>query len=166
MFGQAPIPWYLAHPALVEALAGNPSARAANTILAHDVYLPAPATLTSFTIVQGNVSAGHLDLGIYDANGNLLAHTGITPAGTPFAANTLTLPHAISLVAGRYLLGFWSDNATDTYFALTGLGAAASNLVTTVQTSPSGLQSFSLLGGSVAGSILLPFQGHLNGTGF
>lgn len=162
-----PSPWYLAHPALITAGSSGASARTADAIYIHDVYLPEPAQLTGFSIQHGGVSAGNLDLGIYDTSGNLLAHTGITSAaGQASSLQTINLPSPLPLSAGRYSFAVWVDNNTDTYFSVTGLSQAFANLQNTNNNSATGLQNASALGGFKAGTVFLPFLGHLTGTGF
>lgn len=168
MFTQAPTPWYLAHPGIVQAVAGSPTARTAQAVYIHDVYLPAPGQLTGFTVDHGAVAAGHIDLGVYDSAGNLLAHTGVTSVNTfANALQTINLPQPLALGAGRYYYAFWSDNNTDTYYVVTGLTVAAANLLNVNNLQAGGLaSSFAAMGGVVAGSTLVPFLGHLAGTGF
>lgn len=163
----SPPPWYLAHPALLTAGLSGASARTADAIYIHDVYLPQPAQLTSFSIQHGGISAGHLDLGIYDTSGKLLAHTGITScAGLANSEQTINLASPLPLSAGRYSLAIWVDSGTDTYFSVAGMSQAFGNLQNTNNTTANGLADFSTLGGTKAGSVFLPFLGHLAGTGF
>lgn len=160
-----PCPWYLANPGFLAAV--GPTARTADVVYAHEVYLNEPAQLTAFSIPHGGVSAGNIDMGIFDASGNLLAHTGITSvAGFVNLPQTINLVSPLPLSAGRYLFGVWLDNSTDTYFAIPGLNQAWANLLNTNVNPTTGLASFSALGGSKPGAVFFPFLGHLAGTGF
>ena len=162
-----PCPPYLAHPGLMAAAVVGTATRTPQAIYLHDVFLPEPAQLVSFSIQHGSVAAGHLDLGIFDTSGNLLAHTGITSAATfASAEQTIALPSPLNLSAGRYLYGFWIDSGTDTYYAIAGISPAFGGLQNMVNNSATGLQSASALAGLKPGTVFVPFMGHLAGTGF
>lgn len=168
MFTPVPPPWYLANSSLASVGSAGSSARSANSTYIHDVYLNTPASLTSFSIQHDGVSAGNLDLGIYDTNGNLLAKTGITSAiGFTNAVQTIALSQPLALGSGRYYFAFWVDNGTDTYFARQSYSQAFVNILNANNLSLTGLgSSFTAMGGVGASTVWVPFLGHLSGTGF
>lgn len=169
MFGQTPTPWYLAHRELLTAQTAGTSARSANTTYLHEVDNPAPCAVTGFSIARGGISAGNFDLGIYDSAGNLLVHTGVTPAGAINTLQTVNLSTPFALAAGRYYLALWVDNALDTYFARAGATpvGAWGNIMGSTGTNLGGLASnFAGMGGTNAIATFVPFVAHISGTGF
>lgn len=157
---------YLCHPALVTFQAVGDSARTANSTYLHDIYVTAPNVITAFSIAHGAVSAGNLDLGIYDANGNLLTHTGVTPVTAINTLQKINLPVALPIGPGVYFLGFWLDNGTDTYFARQNLNplGAWGNIRGSANTNAGGLlSSFSAMGGTNLITTCVPFIANVQG---
>lgn len=116
-------PW-----AIVEE--GIPPSGASHVLTANQVYLwgfeiQTPITIDTLTWKMAATVTGTTDVGIYDANGNLLAHSGAT-TNVANSNNTATLTNALSIGPGRYLLALCPSNGTDTY---SGVNAAGSGLV-------------------------------------
>lgn len=160
-----PTPWYLSTPQLAATANSSAVVLTANKTYLESVWVPVPMTLVSATVGHGGVHAGNLDMGLYDQNGNLLGHTGVTPAAA--GAQTVNLLTPLFVNAGLYYMGFWLDNSTDTYFPLTGESAALDNFLVSVGTNGGGLAStFAGMGGAGAGTVIMPFLFHIQGTGF
>lgn len=112
-----PMPWYLAHEANAGVSASGSGALVTNTTYLTGVWLPVPATVTNMRIRHGTTSAGHLDMGIFDASGNRLDHTGVIAATGTSTDQTAALSGGnLALAAGRYYLALWVDNNTDVYY--------------------------------------------------
>lgn len=117
-------PWIISNdPA---SLAGS----ATVTLVANQVYLYAFEITANITITSakwhiGTIATGTTDLGVYDVNGNLLAHTG--PVGNVAATNM----HAaftsgnFLLGPGQYFLALCPSSASDNYLGITAVGAQA-----------------------------------------
>ena len=103
-----PVPWVLVAG---DPAAGSGGALATNTSYLAGVTVEAPMTITALSCVATGTPTGHVDLGIYDANGNLLGHTGVQALAA--GVNRFTLSAAMSLAPGRYYLALWIDNGTD-----------------------------------------------------
>ena len=92
------------------------------TLVANQVYLyafelPASVTFTGAKWRMGATATGTTDLGIYDANGNLLGHTGaITNTASTNMSNAFTGGN-LQLAAGQYFMAMVPSNSTDTYLA-------------------------------------------------
>lgn len=169
LFSQPPAPWYLAHREMITAQTAGESTRTANATYLHDIDVLVPVVITSFSIAHGSVSAGNLDLGIYDSSGNLLAHVGATAAGAINTTQTINLASPFLLSPGRYFLAFWTDSATATYFARTAITPVAGfgNIKQSVGTNAGGLAATTAgMGGIQDGQVFVPFLAHLQGTGF
>src|SRR6266567_3875975 len=86
-------------------------------LVANTVYL-IPVEVSGACVCTGirfrTVTAtGTSDVGIYDVNGNLLAHSGaVANSG---ALQTLNFLAPLSLAPGRYILAITPGNSTDTY---------------------------------------------------
>lgn len=161
--------WYLAHPALLSVQPAGASARTAQTTYLHDVWNPYTCVVTGFSIAHGGVSAGNLDMGIYDVNGNLLCHVGSTAASAINTTQTINLAAPFLLPAGRYTFGFWVDNSLDTYFARVSLSPVdAWGMVRgSTGTNAGGLAAnFAGMGGVSSIQTFVPFLAHLQGVGF
>lgn len=88
---------------------------AVNKVAIVEFTLVAPVTISKvITQVNANIAASHFGVGIYDANGNLLADSGAltaasgagTPVSTALRQGTVTLP------AGVYYFAWTSDTAS------------------------------------------------------
>lgn len=164
-------PWYLANPNALSALVNGASTLTANTTYVHDVYAPCPCIVTGFKIRHSGVSAGHLDLGIFDQNGNLLTHTGSIAATGVTTVQTATLGTQLWIAQGRYYFGLWVDNSTDTYLQVamgTGAGVGLMNIGTGASTNAGGLlASFTAMGGlTTTNTVFVPFLATLLGSPF
>src|ERR671924_515525 len=93
-----PIPWSLFDGDLGAGTAGT---LAANTTYLVGVWLPVAAIATGMVCRSGTTAAGHIDMGIYDVNGNLLGHSGVSTYAASSVVN-LPLLSNVSLPAGRY----------------------------------------------------------------
>lgn len=165
---QPPAPWFLGHRELITAQTAGASTRTANGAYLHDVDVATSVVVTGFTIDHGGVSAGHLDLGIYDSNGNLVTHTGIVAAGAINTPQSIALGTPVALAPGRYSFAAWVDNALDTYYARTGMDNSVwGNFRTSVNLQAGGLlATLTALGGTNPAGIFFPFIANLQGTGF
>ena len=89
--------------------------------------LPAPVMATAIWMnVQTASNTGHMDVGIYDANGNAYVTFGSTAAESNTGSLTLTFSTATYIPAGQIKVAFASDNAVaqfDRYNNVSGMGA-------------------------------------------
>jgi hypothetical protein len=102
----------------------------AGVLAANNVYLWVFDILVSMTVVSvrcraSGVPTGTVDMGVYDANGNLLDSTGAIATVAGANTNPLLLGN-LFLSPGTYQIGLCPSNAVDTYFRLSG----AANLTT------------------------------------
>lgn len=161
-----PAPRFIANPGLQANIAA--STQTANRTNLHSVWVPTPVVITAFSTGHGSVSAGNLDMGIYDINGNLLTHTGVTSAAT-FASTsqTITLATPFPIGVGNYYLAIWIDNATDTYFRNNygaGLGLAFNEMLQGVNTNAGGLlATFTAMGGTQANAFYVALMARIQG---
>lgn len=93
------------------------------TLVATSVYLYAFETLAPITVSGGKwrmgvTVGGTTDIGIYDVNGNLLAHSGAITnvASTDMTANFLA---SIVLAPGQYFMALLPSSSSDTYLGIT-----------------------------------------------
>lgn len=112
-----------ATPAQIAALGNNGEAGASSAISASsDTYIYAtsvgvPVCINSISVTVGTANGG-MDLGIYDANGLLMTHTGTTViAGAN--VQTLSLANAFCIPPGLYYIGFYCNNVTATFAKMT-----------------------------------------------
>lgn len=104
-------------------------AGASGTMTGNNVYLMAfevygAATVTSLGYRMGVTVTGTTDCGIYDVNGNQLAHTGaITNVASTTQKNALGTP--LVLTPGLYLMGLTASNSTDTYIRISSTAGAS-----------------------------------------
>jgi len=100
---------------------GLSSGFAAGAIFIVGIVLLVPTTITAMECRMGTAT-GNIDMGIYDANFNLLVSKGAT-AAVATSVNTLTFASPITLPPGRYWLAWVDTVGTDTvYEANSGLG--------------------------------------------
>ena len=74
---------------------------------------------------MGATTTGTTDMGVYDANGNLLAHTGAT---TNTASTNMSQAFSggnLALGPGQYFMALCPSNSTDTYLAVTSTSRQA-----------------------------------------
>ncbi len=84
----------------------------ANTVYLVPIEVAGACTCTGIRF-RTVTATGTSDVGIYDANGNLLAHSGaVANSG---ALQTLNLLAPLALAPGRYILAITPSNSTDTY---------------------------------------------------
>jgi hypothetical protein len=115
------IPWFLGD--LADIANGQANTRTANTCYFSPIVLLAPVSVLSATMQFGTGGNGNYDQGIYDGQGNLLAHIGSRATSTGVV--TVALGSPLSLSPGRYYLAFWTDNALDTSYSSNGTTAGA-----------------------------------------
>lgn len=115
-------------PAIVDADIAVGTAAAALT--ANQVYLYAfeingPCTADAGRWKMGATVTGTTDMGVYNAAGALLAHTGavVNVANTNMSANFLS---SVTLAPGRYFLALCPSNGTDTYNRASAVGTGIS----------------------------------------
>lgn len=98
----------------------------ANTACYVPFQLPMAYTVARAYLVNGGGAAGNLDIGIYNQDFSLVAHTG------SFAqSGTLTVQYqalAANLTAGNYYMAIVSDNAGATIFFTGNLSASLSRV--------------------------------------
>lgn len=164
-------PWYLAHE--MNALAfynGTGAPGLANYTVLMGVYNPTSAIITNFRTRHGAVSAGNVDMGLYDTNGNLLGHTGKTAVSAVNTDQTLAPSGGpIWIAQGRYYLAFWSDSNTDTYYVVGVTSIAEANVGALLNTKAPGLPAtFAAAGGFTLanGLRVIGMMATLAGTGF
>lgn len=116
LYTPLPQPWIVGDNADVTQDQANN--RAVNTCYFSPIVVYATVTITSMRTQVGTAGNGHLQMGIYDANGNLLASTA--SAATVTGIMTLALTSSLSIGPGRYYLALWIDNATDSTFSANG----------------------------------------------
>lgn len=141
LFSSLPAPWLLQ--------SGEPKSSAATTLTDNTTYLTAiellaPVTITGFRY-RATSATGTYDIGIFDANGNLLTHTGVNNVASGVVL--INLGTAYSLSPGRYFLGYWTAGAgTGNVFVASSTAEDLSNVAQVTATNAGGLQSFSGLG--------------------
>lgn len=101
---------------------------AAGAIFIVGIVLTANVVITGMKCKMGTAT-GNIDMGIYDANFNLLVSKGAT-AAVASSVNTLTFANPISLAPGRYWLAWIDTVGTDTVYE-----ANVSNVGDTIQRS-------------------------------
>lgn len=111
-------PWII--DSIATAAGTTNGALVANTVYLWAFELYVPCTITALRWRMGATATGNADLGIYDANGNLLGHTG-SSANTASTDNTANLLASLTLASGRYYLALSPGNSTDTYTRLATL---------------------------------------------
>lgn len=117
LFTTPPAPWTITNPEVV--MQGSSFVLVANTVYLYAFELLAPVSVASLRYRAGSTATGTVDLGIYDANGNLLGHTGATNTiASGLQSIALT---SLSLSPGRYLMALCPSNSTDTYVGQSGL---------------------------------------------
>lgn len=140
---------------------------AANTTYLQSLEVLSSVTVTGFIIGHGSVAAGNLDLGIYDVNGNLLGHTGVTAASGANSSQTLTLGTPFAISPGNYYTALWVDNATDTYYRNNygaNLAKGFTEILNGTSTNAGGLlATFTAMGGTVASALAVPFLTRIQG---
>ncbi len=124
-------PFALYDGELASNTTGTPVANTAYLVAAQPLRVP--ATLTGIRVRFNAGGAGHYDVGIYsDVNGvptSLLGHSASSNTALVTATGVQTpalIGGNLALLAGRYWLALWIDNATDT---ITKQGGANNNMV-------------------------------------
>jgi hypothetical protein len=114
--------WMLGSDALEMGAGGTTGVAVANTVYVIAVTVRGTTTISNMRTHVGSTATGHTDMGLYDVNGNQLAHTGavVNVASTP---NTNALIGGnYTLSPGNYYLAMCCDNSTDTYSRMNTLG--------------------------------------------
>ncbi len=115
LFTSPPQEWMLGSDALETGAGGTTGAAVANQVYLIAVVVRGTTTITNMRTHVGSTATGHTDMGIYDINGNLLAHTGAV-ANVASSANTNPLSGGNYLLTpGNYYIAMCCDNSTDTY---------------------------------------------------
>lgn len=111
---QSIAPPYLGTDAAELAAGGTTGAMTANQVYLIALSLHSACVVSAMRTHIGSTATGTTDMGIYDANGNLLTHTG---AVANVASTTQTNPFgsAYALPKGTYFLAFCPSNGTDTF---------------------------------------------------
>jgi hypothetical protein len=94
----------------------------ANLALFVPVTLQASGTWSAMFVYVVTRASAHLDIGIYDASGTQLSHSGSTSFGAD-GLQLVTIP-AVSLAAGRYYLALVADSASMAFSGVTTSQAA------------------------------------------
>lgn len=116
LYTPLPPPWVVGDMADITQDQAN--LRTANNVYFSPIVLYSTVTITSMRTQVGTGGNGHIQMGVYDAGGNLLASTA--SAATVAGIMTLALSAPLSLGPGRYYLALWIDDATDTTFSANG----------------------------------------------
>lgn len=127
----SPFSWQSLGPEFA-ALQGNPPSSAtwylANAALFYPITLNEPFTLVKFWWMNGGVSSGNVDCGLYDETGQRIASAGTTPQGTINIVQEVVSSNPIQVNPGNYYLAFAADNVTATVFSAVGAGGGADGL--------------------------------------
>ncbi len=115
-------------PWMIDQGIGTDATSASGVLAANNVYLfpfelSVGVTITGMRWRMAVTVTGTTDMGIYDASGNLLAHTGVQ-TNVASNVNSANFASPLNLGPGRYYLALCPSNATDTYFRNAALGAA------------------------------------------
>src|SRR5581483_9813315 len=114
-------PWFIGEIGDLANCTAN--TRTANGCYFQQILVRDNVVLTGFRYQFGTGGNGNCQLGIYDANGNLLAASAV--AATATGVMTFNLSSSLALSPGRYSFGFWISNATDTTFSISATNASA-----------------------------------------
>lgn len=133
------LPWVLK--------SGEEKSSVATTLTDNTTYLLALPPILAATTITGfryraTAATGTIDIGLFDAVGNLLAHTGvISIVGSVVLANLGT---AYTLAPGKYFLGVWTSGAgASNVYASSSGNENCSDVAVVTATNAGGLQSFS-----------------------
>lgn len=111
-------------------MGGAPGTLSANAVFLYKFAITVGITITNMRWKSGTTAAGNVNLGIYDANGNLLGSTGSVANTTANLGNSIALAGGnLYLPAGYYYLAFTTGSSTDTFVRATGLGTTGSPIV-------------------------------------
>ena len=100
---------------------------AANLILYIPQYVSAPGLAQGVFWQNGTAVAGNVDVGLYDEDGNLLAHGGLTAAAGVSVPQYVAFASPVLLVTGRYYIAVTATSASQQFLAW-GTSAAATNV--------------------------------------
>jgi hypothetical protein len=118
LFTNASPPWY----GTENTNAGASHVLTANNVYLTGIYLPATSVVTGIRFALAATAAGNVDVGIYDANGNLIVNKGSTSiSGLANTNPTFSFASPVVLSAGRYLIALTPGAATDTFMTQVGL---------------------------------------------
>ena len=98
---------------------------AANTVYMFPFELYANVTVTGMRWRMFATVTGTTDIGIYDVNKNLLAHTGVQ-TNVVSAVNSANFASPLVLSPGQYYMALCPSNSTDTYGRVGTLGPSFS----------------------------------------
>lgn len=107
--------WMLGSDALEMGAGGTTGAVTANQVYLVAVEVRGMTTIANMRTHVGTTATGHTDMGIYDANGNLLVHTGAVTNVASTANTNPLIGGNYTLAIGNYYIAFACDNSTDTY---------------------------------------------------
>jgi hypothetical protein len=82
--------------------------------------LGAPTTFSGAKWRMGATGAGYTDIGIYDVNGNLQAHTTATLNTASTNMSQAFSGGNITLAPGQYFMALCASSASDTYLGISG----------------------------------------------
>lgn len=98
---------------------GNTASTAVGTINQAWFYpfrLYETATVVKLSLVIGATAAGNIDIGVYDAQGNLLVSSGSTAQGSTSTLQSIDVTDT-TLQPGTYWMAVMGSDATGTWFA-------------------------------------------------
>ncbi len=115
-------PWSYESVAPLFALIGgglnqlsNSTAWTANRVLYVPFWLDNRLTVVQgFAYVGGTGSSGNMDIGVYDAAGNLVVSKGSTGVGTASTLQALDFTDTV-IGPGLFYMAFWVDSVTPTF---------------------------------------------------
>lgn len=108
-----PAPWTIGTDMVAATMTGG-QVLDANGVYLYAFEIAAPITVSKMQYSTESVATGTVDMGLYDANGNLLGHTGAIANTSADSIMTNALTANLTLAPGRYFAAFCSLNHTDT----------------------------------------------------
>lgn len=148
------VPPYLGTDAAELSAGGTTGVMTANQVYLIAVTIHEACSVSGMRAHVGSTATGSCDMGIYDANGNLLVHTGaVVNAASTTMTNAFSANYALS--KGVYFLAFCPSNSTDTYSKIGALSTpgAMSGLRVATNAGTAGVLP------STLGAILAPTSG-------
>lgn len=116
LYAPPPAPWVVGD--LADITQDQANLRTANNCYFSPIIIQTTVTVTAMRTQIGTAGNGQIQMGIYDASGNLLASSA--KATTTTGIMTLAFSTPLTIGPGRYYLALWIDNAVDTTYSANG----------------------------------------------